>query len=132
MKHACRRILYWGDSESVSPTSSLKPKTKKAPIYQMIKVFMQPHYGFHWKIHDRYFCRCAVASFMCALERIICYVGLLNSNYNDLNGLLINMRLVDSCLKWTTTSRAEKSQVKSSPRVNNGNILISGWTVPLM
>ncbi len=47
VKHAYRRIHYCGDDESVSPTSSLKPKTKKTLVYQwIIKMLMQPPYCF--------------------------------------------------------------------------------------
>ncbi len=46
MKHAYRRIHYCDDDESVSPTSSLKPKTKKALVYQIIKMLMHSPYCF--------------------------------------------------------------------------------------
>ncbi len=38
-------LCYIMHDESVSPTSSLKPKTKKALVYQIIKMLMQPPYG---------------------------------------------------------------------------------------
>ncbi len=37
---------YDGDDESVLPSSSLKPKTKKALVYQIIKTLTQPPYCF--------------------------------------------------------------------------------------
>ncbi len=49
MKHAHMRVHYCADDESVSvsPTSSLNPKTKKAFVYQIIKMLMQPPYCFY-------------------------------------------------------------------------------------
>ncbi len=39
----------------------------------------------------------------------------LKAHYNDLNGLLKNVWLVDKWIKWTTTSQPEKSSVEGSP-----------------
>ncbi len=45
MKHAYRRITS-AEMTSLSLTLSLKPRTKKALVYQVIKILMQPPYCF--------------------------------------------------------------------------------------
>ncbi len=91
MKHAYWSIHYCGDDKSVSPTSSLKPKTKKALVYQeMINVNAASLLFF-----PDTFINITSASVLWRAWVLIRLRRQLKAHIYDLNGLLINVRLVD-------------------------------------